>query len=253
VRTVITGGRSSIAQVLAADRAARNDEVCLTASTAASRDALEAACRERQLAAACVVFDLAHPERAGSDVDAWLRQADALILVAATPVRALARFDAVPPGEVDAAIDADIKGNLHLLRLALPGMAARSFGRIVFVSSVSVAMGTPNYGPYCLTKSAIEGLVLNLAVDYGERNVLSNIVRLGVFKTGRNERYWRSPRYAARAAAAIPQGRLGEAEGIGEVFQPLLSPTQYINGSIITVSGGLPLVRTSVFRGQAAD
>lgn len=250
MRIVITGGRSSIAQAVAADRAARGDEVCLTASSRTACSELEAQCRVRGIAAACDVYDLASPEALEGSFETRLRAADALVLVAATPVRTLDVFHAVPPGEVDAAVDADIKGNLRLLRLALPGMLEREFGRIVFVSSVSAAMGTPNYGTYCLTKSALEGLVLNLAVDYGSRNVLANIVRLGVFRTRRTERFWSQPRYAARAAAAIPQARIGDPSSIAEAFAPLLSPAQYINGSVITVAGGLPLVRSSAFRGR---
>ena len=188
MRILITGGHSSIAQAIAADRAARGDEVCLTASSRASCKNLAAKCRDRRIEATCAVFDLAHPRRTGRRLDDFLRAADALILVAATPVRTLNRFHAIPAEETDASIDADIKGNLHLLRRVLPGMLERSFGRIVFVSSVSVAMGTPHYGTYCLTKSALEGLILNLAVDYGDHNVLSNVVRLGVFKTSRTQR-----------------------------------------------------------------
>jgi len=250
MRIVITGGRSSIAQAIASDRCARGDEVCLTASAAASLEDLEAQCRARGIEAECAVFDLARPGMAGEEFDARLRAADALVLVAATPVRTLDRFHAVPAAEVDEAVEADIKGNLHLLRRTLPGMLDRAFGRIVFVSSVSVPMGTSHYGTYCVTKSAVEGLILNIAVDYGDRNVLANIVRLGVFKTGRTERFWSRPRYAARAAAVIPQGTLGEAGAVAEAIQPLLSPSQYINGSVITVAGGLPLVKTSAFRAR---
>jgi len=250
MRIVITGGRSSIAQAIALDRCARGDEVCLTASSPASLEDLEAQCRQRGIGADGVLFDLRRPGMASEAFDARLRAADALVLVAATPVRTLDRFHAVPAAEVDEAVEADIKGNLHLLRRALPGMLDRAFGRIVFVSSVSVPMGTSHYGAYCLTKSAVEGLILNLAVDYGDQNVLANIVRLGVFRTGRTGRFWSRTRYAARAAAAIPQGTLGEPGAAAEAIQPLLSPSQYINGSVITVAGGLPLVRTSAFRAR---
>lgn len=250
MRIVITGGRSSIAQALAADRAARGDEVCLTASSRATCLELESQCRSSGIAAACDVYDLACRDPLEESFEARVRAADALVLVAATPVRTLDLFHAVPAADVDAAVDADIGGNLRLLRVALPGMLEREFGRIVFVSSVSAAMGTPHYGTYCLTKSALEGLIVNLAVDYGSRNVLANVVRLGVFRTRRTERFWSQSRYAARAAAAIPQGRLGEPASIAEAFAPLLSPAQYINGTVITVAGGLPLVRSSVFRGR---
>ncbi len=245
---LITGGNSWIAQAIAVDRLARGDDVCLTASSPASLATLQAACRERRIAAACGVFDLARPLALSAEVRDGLARADGLVLNAATPVPALERFHDLPADQVDAAVDADIKGNLFLLRAVLPRMAERRFGRIVFVSSVSVAMGTSRYGTYCLTKSALEGLILNLAVDYGDRNVLSNIVRLGMFKTRRTERFWRSGAYVERAASMVPQGTLGEVDAVPEAIHPLLSARQYINGSVVTIAGGLPLLPATALR-----
>jgi NAD(P)-dependent dehydrogenase (short-subunit alcohol dehydrogenase family) len=250
VRILITGGNSWIAQAIAIDRLARGDDVCLTASSPASLTALQTTCRERGLVAACGVFDLCHPHELSVEVRDGLAAADGVVLNAATRVPALERFHDLPADQVDAAVDADIKGNLFLLRTVLPGMAERRFGRIVFVSSVSVAMGTSRYGAYCLTKSALEGLILNLAVDYGDRNVLSNIVRLGLFKTRRTERFWRSEAYVERAASMVPQGRLGDVDAVPEAIHPLLSARQYINGSVVTVAGGLPLLPATALRAR---
>lgn len=251
MRLLITGGNSSIAQALAVDRIARGDEVWLTASTEASRETLLATCRERGIRAACLVFSLSAPEEHPPELDERLRDLDGLVLNAATPVRRLAPFHALPADEVETTIDADIKGNLYLLRSVLPGMLGRRFGRIVLVSSVSVAMGTSRYGAYCLTKSALEGLMRNLAVDYGEHNVLSNTVRLGIFRTRRTERFWSREKYVRRAASLVPQGALGEVESLPEAIHPLLSERQYINGSVVTVSGGLPLLRVRSLAGEA--
>jgi NAD(P)-dependent dehydrogenase (short-subunit alcohol dehydrogenase family) len=44
-------------------------------------------------------------------------------------------------------------------------------------------------------------------------------------------------------SAVIPQNALGEPEHVGEAFDPLLSRNQYINGSVLTISGGFPMVR----------
>jgi 3-oxoacyl-[acyl-carrier protein] reductase len=251
VRLLITGGNSSIALALAVDRIARGDEVSLTASSEASRETLLATCRERGIRAACLLFDLRAPGEHPPELDERLGSIDGLVLNAATPVRTLAPFHALPADQVEATIDADIKGNLSLLRSVLPGMQARRFGRIVLVSSVSVAMGTSRYGAYCLTKSALEGLMRNLAVDYGEHNVLSNTVRLGIFRTRRTERFWSREKYVRRAASLVPQGALGEVESLPEAIHPLLSERQYINGSVVTVSGGLPLLRVRSLAGEA--
>lgn len=251
MRIIVTGGNSWIAQAIALDRIARGDDVTLTASSGGSLETLLATCGERGITASCVVFDLRTPEDHAPELDERLNTVDAIVLNAATPVPTLDRFHRLPADEVDASIDADIKGNLFLLRQVLPGMLERRFGRIVFMSSVSVVMGTSRYGAYCLTKSAMEGLMLNLAVDYGDCNVLSNIVRLGIFRTRRTERYWTREKYVKSAASLIPQGTLGDVDALPEAIHPLLSPRQYINGSVVTVSGGLPLLKTMSLPGRA--
>ncbi len=253
MRIFITGGSSWIAQAIAADRLARGDDVCLTASSPASLEALRATCRERGLAAACGTLDLHHPEDVSEEVRERLAAADGLILNAATPAVALARFHDLPAAHVHAAVEADILGNVSLLRTVLPHMVGRRFGRIVFMSSVSVVMGTSRYAAYCMTKSAIEGLILNLAVDYGGCNVLSNIVRLGVFRTSRTEKFWRSESYRKRASAMVPQGELGDPDAVPEAVHPLLSPRQYINGAVITVAGGLPLLPANALRPRTEE
>jgi 3-oxoacyl-[acyl-carrier protein] reductase len=243
VKLLITGGNSIIAQSMARDRILRGDAVCLTASSESSLETLRSACSADTTGISCFIFDLLDPQRHLPALEEHIADLDALILNAATRTHTLDHFHALPEDEVSASIDANIKGNLFLLRRILPIMLKRRFGRIVFISSVSVAMGTSHYGLYCLHKAAMEGLMLNIAVDYAEHNILANIVRLGVFKTPRTESFWAHGHYAKRAAALIPQGTLGEPDSIPEIIHPLLSLNQYINGSVLTISGGLPLVK----------
>lgn len=45
-------------------------------------------------------------------------------------------------------------------------------------------------------------------------------------------------------AQIIPQGRMGETDQVAEALDPLLSQTSFMTGSVLTVSGGLPLMRS---------
>jgi 3-oxoacyl-[acyl-carrier protein] reductase len=252
VKLLITGGNSLIAQSIARDRILRGDAVSLTASSENSLEALKTACSPDSIGMSCFIFNLLDPLRHLTALDENIADIDALILNAATRTETLDYFHALSEEEVSTSIDANIKGNVFLLRRVLPVMLQRGFGRIIFISSVSAGMGTSQYGPYCLHKAAIEGLMLNIAVDYAGHNILANIVRLGVFKTPRTEAFRERGRYTKRAAALIPQGELGEPDSLPEVIHPLLSRKQYINGSVITVSGGLPLVKLPFSRNPVA-
>jgi NAD(P)-dependent dehydrogenase (short-subunit alcohol dehydrogenase family) len=48
----------------------------------------------------------------------------------------------------------------------------------------------------------------------------------------------------------VPQGVLGHPDAVPEAVHPLLSPRQYINGTVITVAGGLPLLSAGAIRAR---
>jgi len=114
---------------------------------------------------------LANPQHTAQNE---LNSFDALILNAASRTVKLRKFDEWNEEDGAKYLRSDIDGNLWMLRQVLPGMRKRKFGRMVFISSLSAAQGTSRFPYYCLAKSAIEGLFLNLAVDYGEDNIFCN-------------------------------------------------------------------------------
>jgi NAD(P)-dependent dehydrogenase (short-subunit alcohol dehydrogenase family) len=239
---LVTGGGSDIGRAIAARRVERGDDVVITASSDASlaRALGRLAGHGRQ--ARGVVFDLGRPEASSDALDA-LGGVDALVLNAWTRRPPVRRFHELPATSLAEDVQRNVLGNCWLVQRVLPGMLQRGFGRIVFVSSVSTALGTARYGSYVLGKSAIEGLMRNLAVEYGAHDVLANTVRLGIFKTERTRRFWGDAAYVARMSAVIPGGALGEPHQVSSVLDPLLAEDQYVNGAVIDVSGGLPMFR----------
>lgn len=244
MRVLITGGSSDIGRSIARRRLALGDDVIVTASSAESLEKTLARYRAEGLEARGLVLDLSSPESSEAALaELLVRGPQGLVLNAWTRRPPLYRFHELPQEALEADVTANLMGNLWLLRRVLPSMVEARWGRIVFISSVSTVNGTGRYGAYVLCKSALEGLMRNLAVDYGEFNVLANTVRLGIFKTERTKKYWSKPRYVERMGGVIPQGALGEPEHVGEALDSLLSPHQYINGAVLDVTGGLPMFR----------
>ncbi|MCM2277152.1 MAG: SDR family oxidoreductase [Oligoflexia bacterium] len=244
MKTLITGGSSEIAQALARRRAAAGDDVCITASSRESLDATLADYSEKGIPARGFVFSLDEPEATDAEGLQRIREAEAIVLNAAPRIPKLKLFHEIPWEKQKAAIDSAVLGNLWLLKQALPEMKARRFGRLVFVSSLSVLTGTSRFGLYCSAKGALEALFVNLAVDYGEFGICANIVRPGIIATSRNRRYWKRSHFAEKMPELIPMRALGAPDQVAEALEPLLSPTTYMNGSTITVSGGLPMLRS---------
>lgn len=252
MRVLVTGGGSDIGLAIVQRRLALGDEVIITGSSRASLDQALARFHAREPAAADqaprklsgLVFDLRQPEASADAIAAVLeRGVDGLVLNAWTRRPPVRRFHEMRPGSVAEDMQANVLGNCWLIQRLLPGMLARRFGRIVLISSISTANGTSRYGTYVMGKAALEGLVRNLAMDYGPDNVLANTVRLGMFRTERTSRFWTQVAYVTHMNNVIPQGALGEPAQVGPALDPLLSEQQYVNGAMLDVSGGLPMFR----------
>ena len=145
-------------------------------------------------------------------------------------------------------IDTHLIGAFALSQAALRHMAARGSGRIINVSSIFgprfAIAGVP---AYAAAKAALEGLTRALAAEFGPRGVLCNAIQPGYFHTnigglmeegkplpdGVREFYDHSNRHN-------PLGRWAEPAEIGELAVYLASDaSSYVNGSIVTIDGGI--------------
>lgn len=228
---------------LASRRVQAGDEVWITASSADSLKETLAEYEKENIKVRGMVFNLGSP--AQSESESAFAEFDSVVLNAATRTIKLRKFTEWDEAAGAEYLRTNIDGNLWLLQRCIPGMVKRKFGRVVFISSLSAAQGTSRFAFYCAAKSALEGLFLNLAVDYGEENVFFNIVRPGVIATERTKRFWKRSHYLEKVQEIIPAVALGAPSQVAEAMDPLFSSTSYMNGSTITVSGGLPLLRSA--------
>ena len=128
-------------------------------------------------------------------------------------------------------------------------MMEQKLGRLVLISSMSV-LGSSRYPLYGTCKSALEGMFVNLAVDYGEFNITSNILRPGFIATKRTERFWKRSDYMKKVGELIPLKRLGTGDDIAEALAPMLAKNCYMNGATVNCGGGLPAIRMDGLMGR---
>lgn len=236
---MITGGSSDIALAIAKHRFEQGDTITVTASSETSLASTLDVYDHHRISVKGIVFSFENPGSICQQVD---KPIDALILNAFGQQMQLTPFHEYPLNEILSFAQTNINGNISLLHQALPQMLEQMFGRIVFISSASVAIGTKNYAPYCLAKSALEGLMTQLSVEYARQNVLFNTVRLGLMKTSRTKAFWQQKAYQALVSRLIPQGRMGNPSQVPETIDPLLSKSCYMTGTTLNVTGGLPLM-----------
>ncbi|GIX35697.1 MAG: 3-hydroxybutyrate dehydrogenase [Lysobacteraceae bacterium] len=146
--------------------------------------------------------DLARPEA----IEAMIAEAAAWqsidILVNCAGVQFTAPLDSMPTERWDQLIAINLSAAFHTMRLTLPGMAERGYGRVINIASVHGLVASIHKAPYVASKFGLIGLSRVAALEYaaaGSRasgGVTVNCICPGWVETPLIE-----PQIAARAAA----------------------------------------------------
>lgn len=149
------------------------------------------------------------------------------------------RIETLEPEEWYQAVDANLTSQVYCAQAVLPGMLEHSWGRIVNISSISAQRGSPSGDlTYSASKAGILALTKTLARQYATKGITVNAVAPGIIDAGMTQNM--TPERRAQAMAAVPMGRLGRAEEVGEVVAFLASDrASYVTGQMIAVNGGL--------------
>jgi 3-oxoacyl-[acyl-carrier protein] reductase len=192
--------------------------------------------------AASFVADLTDPDQARRLVDEVERDVgpvEVLVNNAGMAQRGRPEPFAVPLGRLEPeAWRREVARSLDtaflVTRLAAPGMAARGWGRIVFVSSVTGPLATfAGQAAYAAAKAGMEGLMRTVALELAPRGVTANAVAPGWIETGSSDEL------ELRAARATPAGRPGTPDEVAEVVAFLATPAAaYVCGASVVVDGG---------------
>jgi NAD(P)-dependent dehydrogenase (short-subunit alcohol dehydrogenase family) len=145
-------------------------------------------------------------------------------------------------------LDVNLTGAFLTVKPALPGMAKRGGGRIVFVASVAGLKGFSYVAPYVAAKHGVIGLMRALATEFAKTGVTVNAVCPGFVETPLlDQSVQRIVDATGRSAdeargslvAGNPQGRFIQPDEVAATVAWLASDAAgSINGQSISVSGG---------------
>lgn len=112
-------------------------------------------------------------------------------------------------------------------------------GSIVHISSISGSHPQPYSGAYSASKAAMIMLSQQLAFEWGEFGVRSNVVSPGMIRTPLSEGFYSNEKSKQKRESVVPLKRIGVGEDIANVVLFLASQrASYISGQEMVVDGG---------------
>ena len=171
------------------------------------------------------------------------------ILVNNAVVRHFSPVENFPPERWDEALAVNLSAPFHLIRLALPGMKARGWGRIINMASIYSTRAVADRIDYVTTKTAILGVTRAVAMETARTGITCNALCPGTLPTpaiqgkiadiaareGRSVDETTSDYLASRQ----PTRRFVALESVGAMAVFLCSPAaQDITGATLPIDGG---------------
>lgn len=137
-------------------------------------------------------------------------------------------------------LDVTLNSLFLTVKVVLPSMKQRGFGRIIVLSSDTVWLGMPYLVHYVTAKMGIIGFVRSLAAEVGRYGITVNAITVGLTATQRPDASPLSQTILQHILPAQAVHRADEPEDIANVVAFLALPASgIITGQTINVDGGV--------------
>lgn len=133
----------------------------------------------------------------------------------------------------DEIIDINLKGAFLFARAAFPALKAAQSSAFVAMSSINATHPYPRRIAYSASKAGIEGLVRELAVEWGKHGIATHAIRLGHL-SGVMKSSVMNTAVLDAVKAKIPSGKLIPPEAVADYIVWLgKGNAQYVSGGVI--------------------
>jgi NAD(P)-dependent dehydrogenase (short-subunit alcohol dehydrogenase family) len=241
---VVTGSSKGIGRSIAETMAAMGAKVVVSSRKADACEAVAAGIRKDGGEAVVIPCNIGRKPEVEALVKGTLDKfgrIDALVCNAAVNPY-FGPLAGIGDDAFDKIMATNIKSNLWLANLAIPGMAERGGGTVTIVSSIGGIRGSSMLGAYGISKAADFSLARSLAVEWGPKNVRVNCIAPGLVKTDFARALWENPNNLEQRTSTTPLRRIGEPHDIGGVAAFLASPAAaFITGQVIVADGGVTI------------
>ena len=175
---MITGAGSCFGRAAAIALAARGHRVIATTETDDHVEELRAEAPELTVERVDITTDDV------SKVDAW----DVDVLINNAGIGQTGPLADVPIDRVRSLFEVNVFGTLAVTQRVLKSMVPKGSGRIIIMSSISGVISAPTFGPYAMTKHALEAMGKAMRMELAPLGIDVTLLNPGPFQTGFNDR-----------------------------------------------------------------
>ncbi len=137
-------------------------------------------------------------------------------------------------------LDTNLRGSFFVAQAVAKRMAARGYGRIINIGSVTSVAGYAGLAPYSASRGGIRQLTMSLADDWGHYGITVNCLAPGWFRTEQNKVMYEDKEWVAYLSDRIPMKRPGRPDDLDSAVVFLAAESsRYVTGQILLVDGGI--------------
>ena len=235
---LVTGGASGIGLAIATAFAANDSQVVIVGRDKSKLDAAVRRLRDNISAYSYDLGNLATLPQFVATVEKEVGEIDVLVNNAGINLKKDA-LD-VSDEEIERIIRTNQTAVFALSREVAKSMLKRGSGSIIMMSSMASQYGIPKVVAYTASKSAVEGMTRELAVEWSPRGVRVNCIAPGFIATDMSAKALDSDKERKRKVLSrTPMSRLGDPADVANAALFLASDqSKYITGVVLPVDGG---------------
>jgi NAD(P)-dependent dehydrogenase (short-subunit alcohol dehydrogenase family) len=175
---MVTGAGSGFGKLTALALAERGHHVIATTETAEQAAALRAEAPQLTVEKLDITTDDVRKVE-GWDIDVLIDNAGA---------GQTGPMADVPLERVRHLFEVNVFGTLAVTQAVLKGMVAKKSGRVIIMSSIAGVLSAPAFGPYAMTKHALEAMGKAMRAELAPLGIDVTLINPGPYLTGFNDR-----------------------------------------------------------------
>jgi gluconate 5-dehydrogenase len=241
---LVTGSSRGLGRAMAEGLAAAGASVILNGVDAARLARAAAEMRAAGFEVHEAAFDVTKEEQVAGAFEGFDRAGLAIdILVNNAGIQFRKPMVELETADFRRVIEANLTSAFVVGREAARRMIRRGNGKVINIGSLTSQLARATVAPYTVAKGGIKMLTQAMTAEWAEHGIQANAIGPGYMLTDMNEALINDPQFDGWVTGRTPAKRWGKPEElVGVAVFLASSASDYVNGQIIYVDGGMSVV-----------